>query len=543
MNLKQFLETYSQFDPVSDSRKADVNSMFFAIRGSSTDSHKFLPQVYKQGCRNFVIEESGLNLISDFKNINYLVVPNSKQAWAYTWKSRSHNPDKDMFIVGVTGTNGKTSITMMIEHILNSSDVPCGVMGTIDHHLNTSDQIKVWPTNLTTPGSEILYPRIQEMKQLGAKAVALEISSHALDQKRAEGLNLNVAVFSNFTEDHLDYHKTYEHYFESKLRLFEELLKESDKRHKSSILNYNDDWIKRYTPNFGNVEVLLEVQSFENLQNQDQFKTLAQQKKSNKNLKINLLKIKTHDLNGLKFELLLNYDPSFSMSEFINSSEGSNLHQYNSVISFELPVMGHFQALNWTQAALACRSAGISNHQLTDSAKSFLGVPGRLQKVLSSKQKAVFVDYAHTPDALERSILSLKNVCEGKLIVVFGCGGDRDKSKRPVMGTVAETLADIQIITNDNPRTEDPEVILKDILSGFKKLSAQDQQQILNDHSISNGSVIVELNRKSAIKKGLELLTSPKDILLIAGKGHENYQILKDQTIEFSDYQTVQELC
>jgi UDP-N-acetylmuramoyl-L-alanyl-D-glutamate--2,6-diaminopimelate ligase len=540
VNLIDFIKTYSDFELVSDSRKADSRSIFVAQKGSSIDSHSFLSNVYDQGCRHFIVEDD--KDLKSFKDIQVLKVSNSKKAWAEAWKFRSENPDQNLLVIGVTGTNGKTSITMMLEHILNSIQKPCGVMGTIDHHLQTNDHYKIWPTSLTTPGSEVLFPRLQEMKSTGAKAVALEISSHALDQNRAEGLDLDVAIFSNLTEDHLDYHKSFEHYFESKVMLFENLLLNSSKKQKVSVLNYNDPWIQKYLPDFGTVEILIEVADLKKLNTDSEFNAILKliqnknfSKSSNKNntqnsnanVKINLVQIINHTVQGLKFELLFDYKMNTGGTEA-------------NTIVFELPVMGHFQVLNWCQAVLACKHLEISKKDWVTIASKFYGVPGRLQKVLGSNQKSVFVDYAHTPDALERTLKSLKDICKSetknlsktnstdnsnaKIIAVFGCGGDRDKAKRPLMGRVTERWADVQIITNDNPRSEDPEQIAQDILSGF-----------------INTKPKIELDRKKAILMGIQLLKSPHDILLIAGKGHENYQILKDKTIDFSDYKVAEE--
>lgn len=536
MNLNEFLNQHQHLHLLSDSRKAGVDSLFFAIRGTHADGHKFLKDVYEKGCRHFVVEDD--SDLKNYKNIQVLVVPNSKSAWAKAWILKTNRPDMSMFIVGVTGTNGKTSTTMMIEHIFNSMNLSCGIMGTIDHHLGTGSEKKIWPTGLTTPGAEILFPRLKEMKDLGAGAVALEISSHALDQKRAEGLNLDAAVFTNLTEDHLDYHPDLKHYFESKVLLFEDLLKESLKTHKVSVLNYTDSWIESYLPSFGCVELLYEVSSLENLEKDVKLNRLIERlKDTSKNIKINLVCIKQHSLNGLKINLL--FDFKKNKTPF--------------VLSFDLSLLGHFQAINWSQAVLVCKSQleflkrqhgtefsnsketlennlilSLEPHQalvMQKAATTFKGVPGRLQKVFNSLNKAVFVDYAHTPDALERTLKSLREVCRGQLIVIFGCGGDRDKAKRPLMASVAAKEADIQIITNDNPRTEEPEKILEDILEGFKTTDAKP---------------LVELDRKKAIELGLNLLQKPEDVLLIAGKGHENYQILNNKTIDFSDYETAE---
>ncbi len=553
MTLNEFLKSYSSLDLVSDSRKANTNAIFIAIRGTTSDGHNFLSEVYQKGCRYFIVEDD--DVVKNWSMVHYLKVPNSRMAWAQAWKLKTENKLKDLFISAVTGTNGKTSITLMLEHILNSLDVSCAVLGTIDHHLEVQGQIRTWPSNLTTPGPEVLYPRLLEMSELGARAVAMEISSHALDQNRAEGLDVNVALFSNLTEDHLDYHPNLEHYFQSKLKLFENLLQTSVKANKVSILNYMDPWVRTYVPLFGQVEILAEISEPKiNLIWLDSFKSALQK---NPQAKLNLVQIEKHSLAGLQILLYLDVNP-----------ESQDLQEYLKTLQpmkFKLPVMGHFQALNWCQAVLASlvyfKNNNIEFSNLTDrvkaqkkimdAAENFKGVPGRLQKILTKKPKAVFVDYAHTPDALERTLKSIKQVCLGKVVVVFGCGGDRDRIKRPIMADVAAKFSDIQIITSDNPRTENPESILADILNGFIANSfdfkdakffssfAVSQPQVIHN---SLSPIKIELDRKRAIQVGLELLTSSEDILLIAGKGHENYQILKNSTIAFSDYDTASTL-
>lgn len=519
MELFDFLLQYKTLDIVSDSRRADSNCIFVALKGSKFDGHNYIENVYKQGCRHFIVENN--EFFKNKKEIHYLTVKDTSVAWAKAWKFKSENPDQSLFLVGITGTNGKTSITMMIEHILNFCGYPCGVMGTIDHHLKLNGQNYVWDTNLTTPGADILYPRLQQMKSYGAKAVALEISSHALDQNRAKDLNLNSAVFSNFTTDHLDYHQTLENYFSSKLKLFDDLLSSSTKKNRISVLNYNDTSIGKFLPSFGDVEILFEMNSLDSLSTNRNladlfYKLKTESKIKSINSRLNLVCLKKQDLHGLLFSMVFDYNPETS----------------NQIVDFELPILGHFQMLNWSQAILSLKSKDLHLDQIKKAGLVFRGVPGRLQKVLNTKSKSIFIDYAHTPDALERVLQSLRQVCQGRLGVVFGCGGDRDTSKRSLMGRVAEEYSDFQILTSDNPRSEEPNQIIKDILVGFKN--------DIKNKKLS--SVLIEPDRKSAILLGFAQLKDPQDVLLIAGKGHENYQILKDKTIQFSDEQVVLEI-
>jgi UDP-N-acetylmuramoyl-L-alanyl-D-glutamate--2,6-diaminopimelate ligase len=387
------------------------------------------------------------------------------------------DPAKSLFMVGVTGTNGKTSTTYMVECILNHFGMKTGVMGTINHHIGDT----VWESELTTPDPITLQRRLREFRALNAKAVAFEVSSHAIDQGRTAGLPFNCLIFTNLTRDHLDYHHTMENYFATKERLFREVPLSIIDRQVHAMINVNDEWGQKIqaSPN-----VL--VWTFGESQSDFQFQILETQ------------------YAGTRFRL--------------NTPRGQ--------AEFFLPVPGRHNVYNAVGAIGAALAAGASLEICVEALRTFSGVPGRLERVKSKKEFHVFIDYAHTDDALRTVLAILKQIREqshqkNKIITVFGCGGDRDKGKRPLMARAAVEGSDIVIVTSDNPRTEEPMLIIQDILAGVPK-------------ELLNSKVFVEVDRREAIRKALEL-ASPKDVVLVAGKGHEPYQIIGNRKYDFHD--------
>ena len=396
----------------------------------------------------------------------------------------------------MTGTNGKTSVTYMVEHILNSEKKYCGVIGTVNHHLTTNEKTYTWKSSLTTPPTEQLFPKLKEFKDLNAQAVAMEISSHALDQERVDGLQINTALFTNISEDHLDYHKNFKHYFESKKKLFSRILRKSQKKDRRAIIHFFGTQTLELLEDDCKTIIIFNSKDLNPLDR----KKLEHQGKS---IEIAHYKIMSFDLHKMK--ILLNYkEESLEMT---------------------LPLLGSYQAANWCQALLATWDEVPKKSQCIQYALDFQGIPGRMQKIKTPSSKNVFVDFAHTPEALKSSLKSLKSTTSGQVGVVFGCGGDRDQGKRPLMGQISEDYSDFQILTNDNPRTESAQDIIDQIIKGFKSKP--------ND---------VILDRRQAIEKGISLLQSTDDVLLVAGKGHENTQIIGETSIEFSDEQVCKEV-
>lgn len=463
----------------SNSRHVQPDFLFIAERGVTNDGHAYIPAAIMNGASALLVEDVDA-VPSQYQGVVY-VAKNTRAIAPQIANLFYEKPSEKLFCVGVTGTNGKTSLTYLVEHLFNSAHYPTGVIGTINHHLGS----RVWSTEMTTPHPIELQERLKNFVDAGAKALAIEVSSHALDQRRIESIEFDVGIFTNLTRDHLDYHSTMEEYFRVKERFFSEILEQSSKPKTFSIINKDDPWgskiqtgarSQRWSYGRANADFTFQVEKM--------------------------------DFQGNTFKL--------------NSPMGP-LH----ILS---PLLGLHNVYNVMAAVATALAGGLSISQIEDAIKDFAGIPGRLQMVPNHRGLLVVVDYAHSPDALENVLLSLKKVREeqssqGKIICVFGCGGDRDKGKRPLMAAVAEKLADVSIVTSDNPRTEDPQQILRDIIAGFS-LQAQP---------------IVEVDRSKAINLAIEL-AKPDDIILIAGKGHEDYQIIGKEKFYFSDYETARKL-
>ncbi len=464
---------------VSDARQAVTGSVFVAIPGTKVDGHSFIPQAIAQGVVALVVQNRDA-VPADFKGF-VLQVKNSRAALDRLASRFYGDPGNELFCIGVTGTNGKTSVTYMIEAILNSAGMPTGVIGTVNHHL--LDQ--VWPSDMTTPDPVFLQKRLREFISAGAKAVAMEISSHALDQNRVDSVPFDSVAYTNLTRDHLDYHLTMDNYFEAKQKLFTDLLWKTSKTPCSAVVNIDDSYGRR-------LKVADPAQ---------------------------LITYGTAD-SDLRYKIL---KMGFASTEFeVKTPEDK------AVIT--LPMAGKHNIMNALAAIGVGLSAGVSLEQCAKALSEFNGVPGRLQSVRHSKKVSVFVDYAHSPDALENVLTALQKVraslnSSAKIWTVFGCGGDRDKGKRPLMAEMAVKYSDHVIVTSDNPRTENPQSIINDILKGVKDTK----------------NVQVMVDRKEAIAQALRE-AGDDDVVLIAGKGHEDYQIIGTTKFPFSDMQVAQEI-
>ncbi|MDE0151434.1 MAG: UDP-N-acetylmuramoyl-L-alanyl-D-glutamate--2,6-diaminopimelate ligase [Bdellovibrionales bacterium] len=450
-----------------DSRAVQKGDVFIAVKGFRRDGHIFIPEAVKNGAQTLVVEDKE-NIPSDFEGSVYKV-DSTKKIRSQLLNQYYNSPSEKMFCIGVTGTNGKTTTTYMIEHILSAKGWNTGVIGTINHHLNG----KVWSSHLTTPNSVELYERLSDFRRLSAQAVVMEVSSIGLDQNRIDGVDFNIAVFTNFTQDHLDYHKDMASYFKAKTKFFE-LIKESGSNC-MAVLNTDDEHIYNYSKT-----IPLSFVSYG---------------KSGEHFSYEIF----HEgLDGIKCNMFYNGDK----------------------IPMQLPLIGSHNASNAMAAIAVAVAAGFSFEKSIKCLESFKGVPGRLERIHPSY---VFVDYAHTSHALENALQSLQKARkkDQKIIVVFGCGGGRDQGKRKDMGHVAHHYADSIVITSDNPRDENPDKIVQDILQGIPQ---------------KDSHVFVHLDRKTAIQKGLEM-AQDQDIVLIAGKGHESKQIIGEKEIEFSDVQ------
>ena len=464
-----------------DARRVIKDSMFVAIRGTRADGHDFLANAITRGAKILVVEDTS-KVPANFPGLVFKVqdARETLDILAARWVSE---PGAELCCVGVTGTNGKTSTTYMIESILNDGGFRTGVIGTVDHHLGA----RVWPTAMTTPGPLDLQQRLRDFRDAGATALAMEVSSHALDQRRADSVPFNAVVFTNLTRDHLDYHKSMQEYFNSKQRLFTDLLWRTTKSPAFAIVNVGDSWGRR-------LRVADPARLWTYGDNQADFR----------------FKIIAREFNRTHFKA------------FTPAGE----------TEVNLPMGGDHNVQNAIAAMAVGLSAGLKLAQVTEALNRFPGVPGRMQSVPNKMNLNVIVDYAHTPDALEKVLHVLKEVrsashSQGKIWALFGCGGNRDRGKRPEMFRAAFENSDQVVVTSDNPRNEEPQSIVDDILSGADPMQ--------------KNKVHVELDRKNAINHAVSM-AKPGDVILIAGKGHENKQIIGDLSLPFDDFQVASEI-
>jgi UDP-N-acetylmuramoyl-L-alanyl-D-glutamate--2,6-diaminopimelate ligase len=494
LKITQLFSRYSQFkmgeQPLRDvsglcidSRHVHPGEVFVAIRGERADGHSYLPEVCRKNISGVVVEDEAL-IPKDFKGA-VLVVANARQALSQIAARYYGEPANELFCVGVTGTSGKTSTTYFVECVLNHFGMSTGVVGTIDHHLRD----KTWSAELTTPDAITLQKRLREFRALDARALAMEVSSHAIEQDRADSVPFDAVIFTNLTRDHLDYHKDMQGYFAAKEKLFRELPSRYPDKRVSAIINANDEWAMK-------------------LQMAPNVNTLTYGEVS----------------SDYQFQVI---DMNYAMTRFrLKTARGE--------AQIEIPIAGRHNVYNAVSAIAVGMVAGASIETCAAGLKEFKGVPGRLQRVPSASDRYVFVDYAHKPGALEKvlglleSIRSSKRRGHSKIITVFGCGGDRDAGKRPLMAKIAVEHSDLVIITSDNPRNEDPEAIIQDVLTGVPK-------------DLLNSRVFVEVDRTKAITRGIELAATG-DVVLIAGKGHEDYQIIGEKKLKFSDYEIAEKV-
>jgi UDP-N-acetylmuramoyl-L-alanyl-D-glutamate--2,6-diaminopimelate ligase len=463
-----------------DARKVTPGAVFVAIRGTTADGHDFLQDAINKGASALVLEDRS-RLPKDFVGF-VLQVPSSRQALDLLASRFYFDPGRDLFCIGVTGTNGKTSITYMVECILDFAKMPTGVIGTVNHRLRD----KIWPTDMTTPDPVNLQKRLHQFHEEGASAVVIEVSSHALQQKRVDSVPFNAVAFTNLTRDHLDYHGTMDEYFKAKQRLFTDLLWKTNKSPCFAIINTDDRWGRQ-------MRVADPAILWTYGQREGDFK----------------FQVLSMDFNQTRFRL--------------QTPAGE--------AEIKLPMSGNHNVMNATAAIALCIAAGVPLEMCAKALEKFKGVPGRLQSVPNDRGLSVFVDYAHTPDALENVLNSLVKVREdlkspAQIWTVFGCGGDRDKGKRPIMTQTALKYSDHVILTSDNPRTEDPGQILADMTH---ELPAGEQYKILKC-----------VQRRDAIQKAIQTAKGG-DVILIAGKGHEDYQIIGQTKYPFSDVEVAGE--
>ncbi|HEY9717125.1 MAG TPA: UDP-N-acetylmuramoyl-L-alanyl-D-glutamate--2,6-diaminopimelate ligase [Trichormus sp.] len=464
-----------------DSRKVERGNAFFCIPGQKSDGNQFIADAEKAGA-SCIFTETPPATANDL-GIVIVTVSDVRLALAAVADYFFDHPSRQLRLLGVTGTNGKTTTTHLVEHILDRAGKRVGLIGTLgarwegEHGQREYKDIKH-----TTPQASDLQELLGEMVELGLTDVAIEVSSHALALKRVAGCDFAVAVLTNITQDHLDFHKTMDHYWRSKQLLFQ-MLNESRQENKTAIVNFDDpladEFIRTVAPG-----VRVWTYGF----NQDADCAVVDAK---------------FDFRGTKLSLKTPKGP----------------------LELSLRLNGQFNVYNTMAAILISLAEGVDLDTCKRALQEFGGVSGRFEVVgtdhsTDADEPLCIVDYAHTPDGLENVLKAARALVPpaGRLIAVFGCGGDRDSSKRPQMGEIAEKLADDLVVTSDNPRSEDPDQIIADIVSGIKRMRG----------------VRVEADRATAIKMAVEE-ASDKDVILVAGKGHETYQILRDRTIDFDD--------
>jgi UDP-N-acetylmuramoyl-L-alanyl-D-glutamate--2,6-diaminopimelate ligase len=446
-----------------NSKKVGNGFLFVAINGASKNGGMFINEAIEKGARAVIAEASELSRYADVR-VPCIAVKDVRKALAIVSAEFYGNPSGKINVVGITGTNGKTTLSYLIESLLKNSGRNPAVIGTINYRFNA----KVLESKNTTPGPVELQSMLAEMARGRVDYCVMEVSSHALHQDRAAGIAFHSALFTNLTQDHLDYHKTIKNYFQSKTRLFSNLSASA-----FSVINADDAYgskLKRYAP--------CKVITYGITHKAD---------------------VKAEDIR---------FDSTHTEFLIVTAERE---------IKIKTKLIGLYNVYNLLAAIAWALEEGIDVPVIQSVAERFHSVPGRLEKINFKGDFSVFVDYAHTEDALRNVIRTLRQVAKKRIIVVFGCGGERDKAKRPKMGRVVSDLADYAVITNDNPRSENPQDILHDITQGIKK---------------NNYRVVAD--RMEAIKKSLSIAMAG-DIVLIAGKGHEHYQILKDKTLRFDD--------
>ena len=449
-----------------DSRKIEPNFIFVAIKGSKQDGLQFIPQAIKKKAKAIILEK-----FPKYKNkdLTYIKVKNIRRFYAHLCSEFYQNPSRYLKVVGVTGTNGKTTITYLIENILKNVKKDSLVIGTIDYRYKN----RIFSSHNTTPSCEEIQSLLWQAKRENVEYAIMEVSSHGLSQYRVEGIDFSYAIFTGLSQDHLDYHRTMNAYFNAKARLFKMLSKDA-----FAIINIDDHYAHRL-------------------------------------IKLIKAKIVTYGLSR---------KADFSASQIHKDINGTDfiLNSPKGKIKIYTPLLGKYNIYNILASCAFAVLDGIKLSEIRDAQKNFINPPGRLELVWK-KDFYVFVDYAHTPVALKNVILTLREVFKGRLILVFGCGGNRDRKKRPIMGKIASNLADFVVVTSDNPRNEEPQRIIRDILKGIKS---------------KNYKVIPD--RKEALLFALSMV-KPKDVILVAGKGHERYQIIKDKIIPFDDRLIIRE--
>ncbi len=449
-----------------DSRKVTTKNLFVCMEGAHVDGHNFIPQAISKGA---VAVLTARKNFQPPENISALIVPDMLNTLAVIVPYFYDYPARKMRVIGVTGTNGKTTTTYLLREIFSCAGFKVGLIGTIQNLIGE----EIFPVRNTTPNVIDLQKFLSEMVKKNVQVLVMEVSSHALAENRVAGVEFDTAIFTNLTQDHLDFHGTMENYLRAKTKLFDMISRRGRKQNKTAIVNADDA---------AGEEILKHC--------------LCE--------KITYGLKNSADLRGINLDI---------------RADGMKIQLgiRNEELGIKLHITGIFNVYNVLAAVGAASAEKISPEIIKRALENFKSVPGRFERIFSDAPFEVIVDYAHTPDGVKNVLETAAQIAKGKIIAVFGCGGDRDNSKRPIMGKIAAELSDIVIVTSDNPRTENPEKILDEIEVGLGK---------------KNHERIVD--RREAIFRAIELAEAG-DIVLILGKGHETYQILNTGTIHFDD--------
>lgn len=463
IDVKNEYKDTEVLEVTADSRNVKEGYLFVCIKGATFDGHNVAADMIKKGACAVVCER-------DLGLEKQILVENSRAALSPICANFFNNPANELKIIGITGTNGKTTTTFIIKQILENVGKKVGLIGTVQNMIGN----EIYPAHYTTPDPHELQSLFRKMVDSGCEYCVMEVSSQALAQGRVNRVPFLIGAFTNLTQDHLDYHKTWENYFNAKRILFENC--------KIAVTNLDDKY---------GLEIVKDLDC----------KVVTYALDNNKS--DYTAKNVSFSADGVKYELVC-----------------------DRIGRVECPIPGRFSVYNSLCAAAIVLELGIDFKETLIAISKSSGVKGRIEVVPTDTDYTVIIDYAHSPDGLENIISSLKEIAKGRVVTLFGCGGDRDKTKRPKMGKVAADLSDFCVVTSDNPRSEDPSKIIEDILEGMKDTKTPYK--------------VVE-NRKEAIRWAMEN-AEPDDIILLAGKGHETYQILPTGTIHFDEREAVREV-
>jgi UDP-N-acetylmuramoyl-L-alanyl-D-glutamate--2,6-diaminopimelate ligase len=466
-----------------DSRAVQAGALFFALRGAQADGHRYIGQAVAAGAAAVILEDAAFAP----ESIPWARVSDGRAAMGLMSALFNGDPTAVKPLIGITGTNGKTTTTYLIEAILAAAGLQAAVLGTISYRFGAT----TFAASHTTPESTELQLTLKQLGDAGAQAFVMEVSSHALEQKRVDGCHFDVGIFSNLTRDHLDYHVTMEDYLEAKCRFFTELLRPSkEKPHRRAVINMDDPSAWKIAERCACPVISFGIQG-------------------------------SCDVRPTTVELSVN-----GIRATLKTPIG--------VCAFTSKLLGRFNLSNILAAVAAGVALDLPLPAIKEGIENHTTVPGRMERVENGTGVTCLVDYAHTGDALENVLATLKEIATGRIITVFGCGGDRDNGKRPIMGNIAATMSNLAIVTSDNPRTENPHVILEQVKAGISPLGIREYQPEELAYGFANNGFVVIESRRDAIRSAVRLAQAG-DIILLAGKGHEDYQIIGTIKYHFDD--------